>query len=254
MQDIGGCRAIVDSVRSVKEISKNVQNSRTQHNFNTCDDYIDNPQQTGYRGIHLIYRFHSDTELKPCNGLKIEIQIRSLLQHAWATAVETVGTLTRQALKSSRGEAEWLRFFELMGTVVAIEEGTTRVPGTPDDDDELVRGVVRYSGELGVINRLESFRQALKQTELLMTADARYFLLELDPNAGGIAISGFRARELYRATAQYAEAEKRIAESGGDAVLVSVDSIATLRRAYPNYFLDTEIFLGLLQRVIDVGV
>jgi (p)ppGpp synthase/HD superfamily hydrolase len=73
MQDIGGCRAIVDSVSSVKEISTNVQKSRTQHEFNTCDDYIDRPQTTGYRGIHLIYRFHSDTELKPCTGLKIEI-------------------------------------------------------------------------------------------------------------------------------------------------------------------------------------
>jgi hypothetical protein len=177
-----------------------------------------------------------------------------LLQHAWATAVETVGTLTRQALKSSRGEAEWLRFFKLMGTVVAIEEGTTRVPDTPDDNQQLIDEVIRYSTQLGVINRLESFRQALKQTEPLMTPDARYFLLELDPNAGGIAISGFRARELFRATTQYAEAEKRIAESGGDAVLVSVDSLTNLRRAYPNYFLDTEIFLGLLQRVIDVGV
>jgi len=169
MQDIGGCRAIVDSVKSVQKISASIQNSRTKH-------YIAAPQPTGYRGIHLIYRFEAETALQPCSGMKIEMQIRSLLQHAWATAVETVGTLTKQALKSSRGEAEWLRFFALMGTVVAIEEGTPRVANTPDNDDELMRDVARLASELAVINRLESFRQALRQTEELMTADARYFL------------------------------------------------------------------------------
>jgi ppGpp synthetase/RelA/SpoT-type nucleotidyltranferase len=106
MQDIGGCRAIVSSVSDVQRLSKNIQQSRTQHRFNNCDDYIAVPQGTGYRGIYLIYRFFSDKDLRPCNNLKIEMQLRAILQHAWATAVETVGTLTRQALKSSQGEAE----------------------------------------------------------------------------------------------------------------------------------------------------
>jgi hypothetical protein len=37
------------------------------------------------------------------NDLKIEMQLRSQYQHAWATAVETVGTFIGQALKSSIG-------------------------------------------------------------------------------------------------------------------------------------------------------
>jgi hypothetical protein len=35
-----------------------------------------------------------------------------------------------------------------------------------------------------------------------------------------------------------------------DAVLVSVDSIDALRRAYPNYFLDTELFIDALNRAL----
>jgi hypothetical protein len=71
------------------------------------------------------------------NGLKVEIQIRTTLQHVWATAVETVGTFIQQALKSSQGEAEWLRFFALMATHMALREGRQPVPGTPQNSNEI---------------------------------------------------------------------------------------------------------------------
>jgi Region found in RelA / SpoT proteins len=254
MQDIGGCRAIMGSVSQVRSLSQRVQKSRTQQNFDHEDDYILTPQRTRYRGIHLIYRFSSAKALSQCKGLKIEMQIRSPLQHAWATAVETVGAFTRQALKSSQGEADWLRFFELMGTVVAVREDTPRVAATPTGNDELVNSVGNYEKSLDVINRLETFRRALREVEGPIIPNARYFLLELDPNAGSITISGFRSDELMRATDRYTDTEKKITEAGGDAVLVSVDSLAALRRAYPNYFLDTRVFLDLLEEILREGL
>ncbi len=60
-------------------------------------------------GCYLIYRYFSDRQTK-YNTLKVELQLRSQLQHAWAAAVETVGAFVQQALKSSLGEEEWLRF------------------------------------------------------------------------------------------------------------------------------------------------
>jgi ppGpp synthetase/RelA/SpoT-type nucleotidyltranferase len=254
MQDIGGCRAIVGSVSQVKAVADRVQKSRTQQIFDHKDDYIETPQRTGYRGIHLIYRFSSEKALQSCRGLKIEMQIRSPLQHAWATAVETVGAFTRQALKSSQGEADWLRFFELMGTVVAVREDTPRVANTPTRNDELIDGVGEYGTRLDVINRLETFRQALREVEEPVIANARYFLLELDPNAGSITVTGFRSDEIMRATDRYTETEKKITDSGGDAVLVAVDSLTALRRAYPNYFLDTRVFLDLLENTMKNGL
>ena len=94
----------------------------------------------------------------------------------------------------------------------------------------------------------------LREVEEPVIVNARYFLLELDPNAGSIAVSGFRAGEILRATNRYNEAEKQITESGGDAVLVSVDSLSALRRAYPNYFLDTRVFLDLLEETLREGI
>jgi hypothetical protein len=141
-----------------------------------------------------------------------------------------------------------------MGTVVAIREDTPRVANTSVDSSELIDNIGNYESELDVINRLETFRQALREVESPALPDARYFLLELDSNAGLITVSGFKAYELGRATTRYAEAEKKIAESGGDAVLVSVDSLTSLRRAYPNYFLDTRVFLDLLEDILKHGI
>ena len=134
MQDIGGCRAVVRTVRTVDRLLELYAVGETQHELLKQDDYIwEKPgghDQSGYRGVHLIYKYWSDKKPE-YNGLRIEVQMRSKLQHAWATTVETVGTFTRQALKSSRGEADWLRFFALMGSALALREKTPLVPGTP---------------------------------------------------------------------------------------------------------------------------
>ena len=40
------------------------------------------------------------------DDLRIEMQIRTKLQHIWATAVETMGTFLGQALKSRQGDQQ----------------------------------------------------------------------------------------------------------------------------------------------------
>ena len=49
---------------------------------------------------------------------------------------------------------------------------------------------------------------------------------------------------------QYARREFEKKE-GTDAVLVSVSDVTALRRAYPNYFLDTSVFLETLDKFIS---
>ena len=78
------------------------------------------------------------------------MQLRTKLQHAWAPAVETVGTFIRQALKSSQGEEEWLRFSAFMGTAIALREKQSLVPGTPQDRSKLVSELRQYASQLEV--------------------------------------------------------------------------------------------------------
>jgi ppGpp synthetase/RelA/SpoT-type nucleotidyltranferase len=242
MQDIGGCRAVVEDVKKVNRLVENYKSSDIKHKLIGQDDYIKQPKDSGYRSVHLIYKFFSDKK-STHNGLRVELQFRSQLQHAWATAVETVGTFTRQALKSSQGEEDWLRFFALMGTAIAKRENSPPVPNTPSNAKELKAELREYAEKLDVAQRLQTFGAALQTVEGLdIGKETNYYLLELDPSAMKINVLGYKRQDIEKATKDYLEAEKNL-NATSDAVLVSVESMASLRRAYPNYFLDTNRFV-----------
>jgi ppGpp synthetase/RelA/SpoT-type nucleotidyltranferase len=249
MQDIAGCRAVMSSVRRVDKLVHAYKGSNIKHKLDDEDDYIRSPKRSGYRGIHLIYRYHSDKK-ETYNGLKIEMQFRSQLQHAWATAVETVGTFIQQALKASRGEKEWLRFFALMGTAIAIREKAPPVPETPTSRAQLVKELRHFAGRLDVETRLTAYGEAVNMAAA-GASKAHYFLLAVDPKAKRVTVTGYTYMELEKASDEYLETERRISEEpGAEAVLVSVESLALLRRAYPNYFLDTRVFLDAVKQAI----
>jgi len=252
MQDIGGCRAIVNSISDVVDLAELFGESQMKHKLAHSDNYINEPKESGYRGVHLVYRYFSDRN-DTYNDLKIEVQIRSKLQHAWATAVETVGTFTEQALKSSLGEYDYLRFFSLMGTDIAQREKTPLIPNTPTDRVELKKELREYAERLDLERRLAGYGTALSIYRDPVFKASDYCLLKLDPTKGLIHISGYRQDQLDLATSEYTRVERAIAEKSVeylDAVLVSVDSMAALKRAYPNYFADTRVFLDAVKRAI----
>lgn len=253
MQDIGGCRAVVGTVSSVDLLVVISQGSWRKHELIEEYDYIQNPKSSGYRGVHLVYRYHSSRK-DTHNGLRIEIQLRSQLQHAWATAVEVVGTFTKQALKSSHGESDWLRFFSLMGTAVASREGTKEVPDTPTDKVELKTQLSDLMQRLQVANRLRAFTAVFEPppqiAEGIRAKQYHYFLLHLDYRDLRITLKPYHRHHLDQASTDYLNAERTAADRA-DIVLVSVDSLAALKRAYPNYFLDTTLFLDAVARAIS---
>jgi hypothetical protein len=255
MHDIGGCRAIVKNVSVVKQlvaaykesISKNPKRAEFVKEYN----YIDNPKDDGYRCVHLVFRYRSAAKQHvDYNGLRIEVQLRSQMQHSWATAVETVGTFIRQALKSSQGEEKWLRFFALMSTFIAMKERTPLVPNTPSDLAELTRQLREYAEQLGVIGHLQMY-----VATLLRIGEQKgqgYYLLELDPAQLHIRVTGYKPQEYAKATTDYLNVEKQILSGAilRDAVLVSAKSFSALKRAYPNYFLDTHRFIELVNEAV----
>lgn len=250
MQDVAGCRAVVNSVGKVRRLVELHKASGREHELADEDDYISKPKKSGYRGHHLIYRYHSKRN-QTYNGQKIEIQIRSPLQHAWATAVETVGTFTDQALKSSIGKEEWLRFFALMGSVIARRENCDPIPGTPLETEALKDEIFILDRELGIDNQLVLYNTLVQFKEEFDTVGAFYYLIELDVKERSVTVEGFQKSEEAQASEKYLELERRISDSPeSNAVLVSVDNLSELRAAYPNYFLDTKLFLGVLRGVL----
>ena len=252
MQDLGGCRAILPDISIAKKVVEYYElTSRIKHERAPTDDYIANPKASGYRGVHLIYRYFSDKNKAIYNGMKIEMQIRSKYQHAWATAVETTGMFSGQALKSSLGSEDWKRFFALMGSVIAFREKSPLIPGTPQKRSELIDELRGLAMTLQVSVRLREYGNAMNAISNT-TTDAVFYLLQLDPTKGRLQITGFALNQIEEASKRYAEAEEAAKQkSGGDAVLVSVESISALGKAYPNYFADTRLFLELMQQALS---
>lgn len=249
MQDIGGCRAVVHSVAAVRELVDVYERGRLRHTLRRKTDYIERPRSSGYRAVHLIYRYRGRRP-GPYDSLHVEMQIRTEIQHIWAMAVETVGTFLSQALKSSLGQEAWLRFFALMGSALALREGTSPVVNVPVSPKELMGQVRRVAQELQVEARLQVYNVAL-ETVGRRTENARYFLLQLNANERTLKVTPFQAAEADAANTEYLRLEKEIASKpGNDAVLVSVRSLAALRQAYPSYFLDTARFLALLRETL----
>ncbi len=130
MQDIGGCRAVMETVQQVRKLERKFlhaarKNPQRGPEFSKTSDYLANPKVNGYRGVHLVYKFRSKSAQHSCyNGQRIEIQLRSRLQHYWATAVETYSTFTGEALKSNIGSEDWMHFFALVSSAIATPRRT----------------------------------------------------------------------------------------------------------------------------------
>ena len=254
MQDLGGCRAIVSSVRAVDELAALYRAQHTElEGTLKVYDYLRWPKADGYRGIHVVGRFAARVEARePWNGQRIEVQLRSRLQHAFATAVETVTTFTRSPLKFGRGPEDWRRFFSLMGSALAIREGTPLVEGTPTDPEELVRELRDRSEALNVDGRLRGWANALKAIPRRHVTGAKWLLMVLDINKNTVRVTGYNDRQ--KAATALARIERYFGAMGSfDAVLVWVPSAHHLRAAYPNYYADTGEFLNALDQALELS-
>lgn len=257
MQDIGGCRVVLKNASHVDRLVDVYEETVAKNPHGRPEriedyDYIDEPKRDGYRSIHYVYKYRTVSQRHTVyNGLRIEIQIRSQLQHAWATAVETVSTFTGQALKSNIGDADWKRFFALMGSAIAIREKRPTVPGTPEENTELKEELRTLALQLRIEAVLSGWSTAI-QVAGDWPKEAQVFLLILDSSRKTVQVKGFGKAERTRADEEYVKTEKDNANNPDvQTVLVSVDSITDLPRAYPNYYLDTLAFLGAVKLAIQ---
>ena len=252
MQDIGGCRVVVKTIRQVRELEEKIEAIKWRHKKIAPKDYIKYPKVNGYRGIHLKYKYTGIGEKKDYTNLKVEIQVRTILQHQWATAVEAVDTFTAQSLKSSLGKKEWARFFALMSSVYALKEDAPMVPGTPASLPEI-------RSELNALNATHQIFETLNAISDIIPhvqgrQGAAFFLVTLDPISKTATVRGFKKDEAAVANEQYFKTEQVARENPAlQTVLVSASSLAALKRAYPNYFLDIAAFLEDFQAIIKRG-
>jgi ppGpp synthetase/RelA/SpoT-type nucleotidyltranferase len=250
MQDLGGCRVIVDSLDEVYAAILNYKNSRIRHILKREYDYIQEPKDSGYRSYHMVYQFHSDKKETYNKNMLIEIQFRTKLQHTWATTVEMMGIYTKSQLKASIGDEDVLRFFVLVSSVFAKMEGTPIAPNTIDDFNTLISEIREIDKKLYIVSRLSALSVAINHVnENTKIKKNGYYVLQLNYKKKLLKINSFLKSQVELATNVY----NKIEETNNpnlDVVLVSATSFETLKAAYPNYFTDISGFVDMMRRIL----
>lgn len=250
MQDLGGCRVIVPRLSQVFEIADKFRSSSIRHKYKDENDYILQPRASGYRSYHLVYQYHSDKKETYNRNMLIEIQFRSKLQHLWATAVETMGLFTKQALKAGQGEDDIKRFFVLVSSPFALEEGTAVAPNTSENVDVLVDELKLLNSKNHYIEILRAVRVAVDHVDISKNQKNGYYILILNFTTHRLRLQFFRPSQIEEAMEVYNKIESTRAESKIDAVLVSVSSFGALKIAYPNYFSDIGDFVKKIENYL----
>ena len=244
MQDIAGLRVIVDSMAKVRKLVKALKSDGFSQELKNEDDYINNPKPSGYRGVHLVftYRDENNPEL---DGLLVEVQVRTIVQHAWATAVETMGTYLNTQLKFNEGQQKWLKYFALTSSAFSYLENTNHLDKYSNLSEFETYSQALYEFKYNLIEeKLSAFSQISNVICEKDELNGKYNLVLLDIEKKNVTVKVFEPEDLDNANVEYTKLERQY--NGNDnfqVALVSTENIQELSEAYPNYFLDTHLFM-----------
>ena len=254
MQDIGGVRAVLNSVEEVRDIHQAIIGGRHKHSpVIPPKDYITEPKQDGYRGIHQVFRY-STTQHEELEGMLIEVQIRTKLQHYWATAVETLGVIEKSSFKTGAGDEKFKHFFRLSSALFSIHEKQPVMAAMRDKTvTEIVDEFNALEAELGVFEKLQAFTSVVKAfSGVENKKNNGYYLLILDTEKKMTSFIPFASDQLQLAERMYMLMEQQEKENSSvDVVLAAAGDMKDLRTAYPNYFVDTKAFIANLKSICE---
>ncbi len=262
MQDIGGARAIFSSLKKLRTTQKILLKRaefKQEDKSYKINDYIKTPKIDGYRGVHLIGKFERSGVER-----KIEVQLRTRIQHYWATALEIIDLFTGQALKSNNGEITWEAFFIRVSEQFSLMEDI-HVFETLTSLDQIKKYKLSLSknkemlqsckdaqwlcSKLNVIKSLEAYSNSLNilDEQLQNKRFDGYVLLEIDIKTLVLSTNLFPNEKIKEAELAYIDAEKGAANNPHHIVaLISSTALGGIKEAYPNYFADSSKFLYYL--------
>lgn len=242
MDDVAGCRLIFSDLDSLNAFRTAFHGARFNHRRRgDIDkyDYIKCPKSTGYRGIHDVYDYDVNSTVgQRLTGLYVEIQYRTLVQHAWATAVELIGFVTESQPKFQKGDNRYELAMAYASEILARAFERSKGPFPSLTDRELVEKFLALDEDLGLLRTLRGLNAADKAV-----TEKRNAIL-IFSGSGALEVREYRdATDALRALF---ELEKKMPDR--DVVLVRADTSEEMRLAFRNYFSDARDFINLLQR------
>lgn len=230
MRDIGGVRIVTEDMEDMYSVENKILewNGLVGNEI----DYIKNPRTSGYRGKHFVFKK---------DNMFIELQLRTQLQHVWATSVETMDTFLGTSMKSGKDPSYWTEFFRLVSKLFECSELENTQLNSVKITDDLVGLMDQYRIEPKLLG------YASTNSLALVPAPSDYFaIILLDKDKNFSKVTYYPESDYNKATSDYEALEK----DGANSVLVSVNKLREIRDAYPNYFLDLKTFVELIKQIL----
>ncbi|WDD88793.1 RelA/SpoT domain-containing protein [Fusobacterium nucleatum] len=268
IHDIAGTRIIFENIKSLEDyidILENTELVNFKEKINEDKNrynYIKNPKSDGYRSIHKVFYYSSNTPYSTLNekrfnleNKKIELQLRTRLQHIWATTVEIYDIINKSNIKTgthNKLETKEGLFFKKCSLVFE---------GIESNDVEKIKininEIFRDKDLVEIYNRLKGIKN-IKNIQLPKTLGSdEVFILITDLNKGKTTffttdpIEKNDKQDTFLINASYRRLEEKNTKGEYILLLLTLGDIKKLKNVYPNYFLNTNKFISILKKYKD---
>ncbi|MBR4217552.1 MAG: RelA/SpoT domain-containing protein [Bacteroidales bacterium] len=244
IQDIGGARFAFEDIPTLMSAARLLRETPLEgFELKSSYDYVAQPKESGYRSIHFVYKYQSDDDY---DGMLVELQIRTRLQHDWATAVETAELISHSPLKASVGDEHWQDYFKLVSAIFARQEKQTTAERFANFTE------VDFCKQYDLVEKEHKFTEQLSslvgavQMASEHSFNKGYVVVHIDFENHVSRLLHFKEDEIEAANESYSKVESITNRNSGAVVLVSVSDMNELREAYPSYFLNANEFISAL--------
>ncbi len=256
MQDIGGVRVILKNQKEVYTLSNaldNLYGTNKKAMFSLkkpISDYIKNPKNDGYRSIHHVYSYTGSSKQKEfLKGMFIELQIRTQIQHIWATTLEIFDIKNKSTLKIGGGNEEHREFFKLCSLILSfLDKATTDI-----EKQNFI--LIDTHKRLDELNQKHNILNLLSGLSVSMNSIKKnkndFFILELDYSRSKLKIITPNSEEEAKYIYAGLEQDIKLNNEPKEVVLVSGENMKSIEKAYPNYFLDARKFIVYISDFLE---
>lgn len=264
MQDIGGIRVVLHKHEERFLLTRHRKNM--ENLSNVCDsyeklscleivkkyDYIASPKESGYRGIHFVSRVVAEEENEYFQSFQIEVQVRTYLQHLWATAVEVVGLHINKDLKSGVYDEKWTKFFQLASSIFAHEEGSPLLEAHREIPIKNIALELFQQEEMfDFLEEIPSIKEGRSDNRGGGDSNENYILVTANTETGEYTTIPYSHTDIEEANKDYFEKEmENMLENNKNYTMLTNIYGLPISCAYQNLFGDTREFQEQLERIL----
>jgi ppGpp synthetase/RelA/SpoT-type nucleotidyltranferase len=156
--DLAGVRVITFFPRGLEDVDRAIRRQFDVMEKDNKSDALNQEGRFGYNSVHYLVKLQRDRcalpELSRYTGLTGEIQVRTVLQHAWAEIEHDIQYKSPEAIPSAIRR----RFMFLAGMLEIADREFQAI----QDDDQRLKSAARQSIAEGRLNEVEIGPDALK--------------------------------------------------------------------------------------------